>query len=242
MNRTQKIILITLASLVVVGLTTAIIIRVKRKKKPVSNLKNKTLKDILIVGDSQSAIENSSGTKITYTYPNLLREKLKDKGITIDVLAIGGKTTDWMKKNLPSKLKEKKYDRVIIYGGANDTSNASIKLETTLNNFQQMVDMSLENGADVFINLGYKVEGKFGDINIMPVGRPANLLDKKEQWIPYVEKRKELQRLIPQKIKNATFIPLYDLESKTTDGIHPTASGHKIVAEKIYDSIVKNTN
>ncbi len=242
MNRTQKIILITLASLVVVGLTTAIIIRVKRKKKPVSNLKNKTLKDILIVGDSQSAIENSSGTKITYTYPNLLREKLKDKGITIDVLAIGGKTTDWMKKNLPSKLKEKKYDRVIIYGGGNDTSNSSIKLETTLNNFQQMVDMSLENGADVFINLGYKVEGKFGDINIMPVGRPANLLDKKEQWIPYVEKRKELQRLIPQKIKNATFIPLYDLESKTTDGIHPTASGHKIVAEKIYDSLVKNTN
>lgn len=239
MNKTQKIILITLASLVLVGLTTAIIIRVKRKKKPVSNLKNKTLKDILIVGDSQSAIENSSGVKITYTYPNLLREKLKDKGITIDVLAIGGKTTDWMKKNLPSKLKEKKYDRVIIYGGGNDTSNASIKLETTLNNFQQMVDMSIENGADVFVNLGYKVEGKFGDINIMPVGRPANLLDKKEQWIPYVEKRKELQRLIPQKIKNATFIPLYDLESKTTDGIHPTASGHKIVAEKIYDTIVK---
>ena len=238
MNKTQKIILITLASLVLVGLTTAIIIRVKRKKKPVSNLKNKTLKDILIVGDSQSAIENSSGGKITYTYPNLLREKLKDKGITIDVLAIGGKTTDWMKKNLPSKLKEKKYDRVIIYGGGNDTSNSSIKLETTLNNFQQMVDMSIENGADVFVNLGYKVEGKFGDINIMPVGRPANLLDKKEQWIPYVEKRKELQRLIPQKIKNATFIPLYDLESKTTDGIHPTASGHKIVAEKIYESIV----
>ena len=238
MNKTQKIILITLASLVLVGLTTAIIIRVKRKKKPVSNLKNKTLKDILIVGDSQSAIENSSGGKITYTYPNLLREKLKDKGITIDVLAIVGKTTDWMKKNLPSKLKEKKYDRVIIYGGGNDTSNSSIKLETTLNNFQQMVDMSIENGADVFVNLGYKVEGKFGDINIMPVGRPANLLDKKEQWIPYVEKRKELQRLIPQKIKNATFIPLYDLESKTTDGIHPTASGHKIVAEKIYESIV----
>ena len=239
MNRTQKIILITLASLVVVGLTTAIIIRVKRKKKPVSNLKNKTPKNILIVGDSLSAIENASGTKITYTYPNLLREKLKDKGITIDVLAIGGKTTDWMKKNLPSKLKEKKYDRVIIYGGGNDTSNASIKLETTLNNFQQMVDMSLENGADVFINLGYKVEGKFGDINIMPVGRPANLLNKKEELIPYIEKGKELQKLIPQKIKNATFIPIYDLESKTTDGVHPTASGHKIVAEKIYDSIVK---
>ena len=102
-----------------------------------------------------------------------------------------------------------------------------------------MVDLSNDNGADVFVNLGYKVEGKFGNINILPVGRPANLLKKKEDWIPYIEKRKELQKLIPQKIKNATFIPIYDLESKTSDGIHPSSSGHKIVADKIYDSIVK---
>jgi lysophospholipase L1-like esterase len=102
-----------------------------------------------------------------------------------------------------------------------------------------MVDMGIENGADVFVNLGYKVEGDFGNIDIMPVGKPANLLTSKEQWKPYVEKRKELQKLIPQKIKRANFIPIYDLKSKTEDGIHPTSSGHKIVAEKIYDSIVK---
>jgi hypothetical protein len=30
----------------------------------------------------------------------------------------------------------------------------------------------------------------------MPVGRPANLLKKKEDWIPYVQKRKDLQKLI----------------------------------------------
>ena len=240
MNRTQKIILFSIIGVVVAGLTTAIIVRVVRKRKSGNtNIKNKNPKQILIVGDSQSAIENASGGKITYTYPNLLRKQLADKGVTIDVLAIGGKTTDWMKKNLPSKLNNKKYDRVIIYGGGNDTSNASIKLETTLNNIQQMVDMARENGADAFVNLGYKVQGKFGDIDILPVGRPANLLTKKEDWIPYVEKRKELQKLIPQKIKNATFIPSYDLESKTTDGIHPTSSGHKIVAEKVYDSIVK---
>ena len=240
MNRTQKIILFSILGVVVAGLTTAIIVRVVRKRKSGNtNIKNQNPKQILIVGDSQSAIENASGGKITYTYPNLLRKQLADKGVTIDVLAIGGKTTDWMKKNLPSKLNNKKYDRVIIYGGGNDTSNASIKLETTLNNIQQMVDMARENGADAFVNLGYKVQGKFGDIDILPVGRPANLLTKKEDWIPYVEKRKELQKLIPQKIKNATFIPSYDLESKTTDGIHPTSSGHKIVAEKVYDSIVK---
>lgn len=108
MNRTQKIILFSIIGVVVAGLTTAIIVRVVRKRKSGANVKNNNPKKILIVGDSQSAIENSSGGKITYTYPNLLREQLADKGVTIDVLAIGGKTTDWMKKNLPSKLKNKK--------------------------------------------------------------------------------------------------------------------------------------
>jgi len=234
-NKTKKIILIGLASAVLLVLTSAIIIRSIRKNSG-AKIKNKNPKKILIVGDSQSAIETASGGKISYTYPNLLREQLKDKGVTIDVVAIVGKTTDWMKKNLPSKLKDKKYDRVIIYGGGNDTSNASIKLETTLNNIQQMVDMSRENGADVFVNLGYKVQGDFGNYKIMPI---TPYIKEREKWIPYVQKRKDLQKLIPQKIKNATFIPSYDLESKTTDGIHPTASGHKIVAEKVYDTIVK---
>lgn len=234
-NKTKKIILIGLASAVLLVLTSAIIIRSIRKNRGLK-IKNKNPKKILIVGDSQSVIETSSGNAISYTYPNILRNKLKDKNVTIDVLAQVGKTTDWMKKNLPSKLKNKKYDRVIIYGGGNDTSNASIKLETTLNNIQQMVDMSNENGADVFVNLGYKVQGDFGNYKIMPL---TPYITEREKWIPYVQKRKDLQKLIPQKIKNATFIPAYDLQSKTSDGIHPTALGHKIVAEKVYDTIVK---
>jgi len=241
--KTKKIIIISVVGLLIVGVTTAFVIRRRKNKLNGGGdnvaVKNNNPKKILIVGDSQSAIKNAQGKNITYTYPNLLREKLKDKGVTIDVLALGGKTTKWMLENLPAQLKGNKYDRVIIYGGGNDTSNASIPLETTIKNIQKMVDMSSDNGADVFVNLGYKVEGNFGNINIMPVGRPANLLKKKEDWIPYVQKRKDLQKLIPEKIINATFIPVYDLESKTTDGIHPTSAGHKIVAEKIYESIVK---
>lgn len=241
--KTKKIIIISVVGLLIIGVTTAFVIRRRKNKLNGGGdnvaVKNNNPKKILIVGDSQSAIKNAQGKNITYTYPNLLREKLKDKGVTIDVLALGGKTTKWMLENLPAQLKGNKYDRVIIYGGGNDTSNASIPLETTIKNIQKMVDMSSDNGADVFVNLGYKVEGNFGNINIMPVGRPANLLKKKEDWIPYVQKRKDLQKLIPEKITNATFIPVYDLESKTTDGIHPTSAGHKIVAEKIYESIVK---
>jgi lysophospholipase L1-like esterase len=246
MDKTKKIILISVLGIILVTLTSVVIVRQVRKRRGRLNggedsvpVKNSNPKTILIVGDSQSAIKNAKGGNITYSYPNILKEKFKDSGVTIDVLALGGKTTKWMLENLPSQLAKKKYDRVIIYGGGNDTSNASIPLDTTISNIQKMVDLSRENGADAFVNLGYKVEGKFGDINILPVGRPANLLKKKEDWIPYVQKRKDLQKLIPEKITNATFIPVYDLESKTTDGIHPTSAGHKIVAEKIYESIVK---
>lgn len=246
MDKTKKIILISVLGIILVTLTSVVIVRQVRKRRGRLNggedsvlVKNSNPKKILIVGDSQSAIKNAKGGNITYSYPNILKEKFKDSGVTIDVLALGGKTTKWMLENLPSQLAKKKYDRVIIYGGGNDTSNASIPLDTTISNIQKMVDLSRENGADAFVNLGYKVEGKFGDINILPVGRPANLLKKKEDWIPYVQKRKDLQKLIPEKITNATFIPVYDLESKTTDGIHPTSAGHKIVAEKIYESILK---
>ena len=246
MDKTKTIILISVLGIILVTLTSVVIVRQVRKRRGRLNggedsvpVKNSNPKTILIVGDSQSAIKNAKGGNITYSYPNILKEKLKSSGVTIDVLALGGKTTKWMLENLPSQLAKKKYDRVIIYGGGNDTSNASIPLDTTISNIQKMVDLSRENGADAFVNLGYKVEGKFGDINILPVGRPANLLKKKEDWIPYVQKRKDLQKLIPEKITNATFIPVYDLESKTTDGIHPTSAGHKIVAEKIYESIVK---
>jgi len=223
-------------SVVVVGVITFMLLKKKNNlniTKP--KLKNKNPKKILIAGDSQSAIKTASGKKIAYTYPNLLMKNLPN--VKIDVLAIGGKTSAWLLQNLPSQLKKEKYDRIYIYIGGNDTSNASIKLETTLSNIQKMVDMSNENGADVFVNLGYKIEGtagKFGNYKIMNLTR---YLKKQEDWIPYINKRKELQRLIPITIKGANFVPIYDLQQNTNDGIHPNQTGHKIVADKFIDSI-----
>lgn len=233
MQRRTKIIL-GIGIGVSVMLTALLIYLAKRNKVKV---KNKNPKKILIVGDSQSAIKDANGNRITYTYPNILQQELAPQGITIDVLALGGKPTDWMLSNLPSQLSNNKYDRVIIYGGGNDTSNASIPLETTLSNIQKMVDMARNNGADAFVNLGWKIQGDFGNYKIIPL---TSYLNKQEDWIPYIEKRKQLQKLLPQKIKNANFIQPYDLKSLTKDGIHPTAEGHKIVAEKIKASILND--
>jgi lysophospholipase L1-like esterase len=202
-----------------------------------SKIKNKNPKKILIAGDSQVAIENDKGDRITYTYPNILKSQLAPLGYEIDVVAIGGKTTDWIKDNLEKKLAEKKYDRVYLHGGGNDTSNASIPLERTLSNFQSMVNTINQSGADPFVVLGYKIEGvngRFGNHNIMPL---TMYLSRQEDWIPYVEKRKELQRRLSSEIKETNFVPIYDLQQKTSDGIHPNAEGHRIVAQKIKNSI-----
>ena len=75
-NKTKTILIIVGISLVLITLTSFIIIRKKKLGKKVS-IKNKNPKKVLIVGDSQSAVESASGGKITYTYPNLLRESLK---------------------------------------------------------------------------------------------------------------------------------------------------------------------
>lgn len=232
---TKKLLFISGVALVVVatGLTFYFIYK-KRGKSNTKKLKNPNPKKILFVGDSQTAIKTASGQNITFTYPNLLKKEFPDK--QIDVLAIGGKRTSWMLENLPAKLKDNKYDRIYIYGGGNDTSSA-VKVDTTLANIQKMVDMSNENGADVFVNTGWKLEGESGKF-ANPYILPKTIYVKTpEQWMPLLAKRKELQERIPKEIKNASFIMPYDLKQKTTDGIHPTAEGHKMVAKFVGDTL-----
>jgi lysophospholipase L1-like esterase len=195
-------------------------------------------KSILIIGDSQSATVTKSGQSITWTWPNHLKKILSPYGVTVDVEAIGGKTSSWMLSALKKRFQSGGvWDRVILYGGGNDASNMSIPLDTTISNFQKMIDIANSKGCDVWVNLGWKIEGRFMDINILPVGRPANLLKKKSDWIPYIEKRKTLQSRLKSDLTGCQFIEPYDLQSKTSDGIHPTPEGHKLVCDFILKTI-----
>ena len=214
--------------------------RVSFTKRP--NIESKTsevstVKSILVIGDSQSTITTQSGQRIYWTWPTVLEKKLKNCGTVIDVVAMGGKTSKWMLQNGRKKLLTGKWDRVIIYGGGNDATNMSIPLDTTISNFQRLIDLAKNNGSDVWVNLGWKIEGRFMDINILPVGRPSNLLNKKSDWLPYVEKRKQLHILLKERLTGCKFIEPYDLNSMTSDGIHPTAKGHILVADYILKTI-----
>jgi lysophospholipase L1-like esterase len=196
--------------------------------------KNKNPKNILIVGDSQSAIKTADGKDISFTWSRLLKNSLEPKGYSVDVLALGGMPTKWMRDNLPAQLSKKKYDRVYILGGGNDSANSSIALKTTLDNFQSMVDMANANGADPFIMLGYRIDN-FSDYRKMPL---TIYVKKQEDWIPYIERRKQIQDNL-KRIKNAGIVPVYDLNGMTSDGIHPTAQGHKIIAQKMINHITQ---
>lgn len=206
----------------------------KRSQKTKIKVKNPDPKNILIVGDSQSAIKTSDGKNISWTYPALLKKHFTDK--TIDVMAKVGKPTSWMLENLPAQLKDKKYDRVYIYGGGNDAFNSSQNLDKTMANFQKMVDLVIANGADAYVVLGYKIDG-FADYNKMPI---TPYIKDRKQYIPLIERRKEIQRRLPKEIKNAQFVPIFDLGDRTTDGIHATPAGHKIIAEKMIENIKNN--
>lgn len=234
-EKTKKIIFISSIVAIVIATTLTFYFINKNRGKKTKKLKNPEPKKILIVGDSQSAIKSSSGNDISYTYPNLLKKQFPDK--QIDVMAMVGKRTSWMLDNLPAKLSENKYDRIYIYGGGNDMSGR-VPIDETLSNIQKMVDLSNENGADVFVNTGWIIEGengKFGNHNIMPINK---YYKDSASWIPKVKRRKELQERIPKEIKNASFILPYDLKQNTGDGIHPNREGHKLVAKYVGDTLI----
>lgn len=181
---------------------------------------------ILFVGDSITAIEWNG--KPTNTYPILIKKQVPQ--LTIDVLAIGGKTTKWMLDNLPSKINNG-YDRIYIYGGVNDAFTQTIKLDTTLSNVQKMVDIAKQSGAEPYVVIGYEPNG-FMDYKKMPLTR---YIGRKEDYIPLIERYKQLQAKYLS-IKGAKFVPKFQLGSNTGDGTHPNGVGQKIIATDIMNT------
>lgn len=198
-------------------------------------LKNPKPKKILFIGDSITAVKDSKGNSITSTYPNYVKSELAQNNISVDVLAKGGQPTSWMLQNLPTML-QNKYDRVYIYGGVNDAWNSSIKPNVPFENIQKMVDLINQSGADAFVIIGYEPYG-FMDYQKMPV---TIYQKSKEDNIPLIKEYADFQIRLPKIVKNATFIPKFNLGNRTSDGIHPNGEGQKMIAQIIIKTVNKN--
>lgn len=212
-----------------VGLVVYLVFKNKKGDTSKKNLVNKSPKSILILGDSYSI------TPPAFTWSGLLKKELEPKGIKVDVIAQGGQVTSWMLKKLTEALKTKKYDRIYVWGGTNDGVNMA-KPESVVSNLQKIVDLGKENGSDVFILKGYKVEGYMSADKLYNSGGFPNI--SKQKWNTMIDNFKQVKAKInAENIKNATFIEDIDLGDKTGDGSHPNAEAHKIIKDVVLKTI-----
>ena len=184
-----------------------------------------TQKAILIFGDSITA---GYGLSPDQAYPAILNKKLSDlhknykvigSGLSGETSAGGLSRIDWILRQ--------PVDIFILELGANDGLRG-LPLEETQKNLQAIID---------------KVKTKYPTVKIVIAGMmvPPNM------GPAYTEKFKKIFPDLAKK-NNATLIPflLQDVAGNEklnqADGIHPTASGHKILAENVYKAITPLLN
>ncbi len=175
-------------------------------------------KTILFYGDSLTAGYGLSSTD--EAFPALIEKKLKQQGKPSKVINAGlsGETSAGGLSRLEWVLRQP-IDVFVLELGANDGLRG-LPLEQTQKNLQSIID---------------KVKAKYPKAKIVIAGMmvPPNL------GPDYTSKFKKIFPELAKK-NNATLIPflLQDVggndKLNQTDGIHPNAEGHKVVANNVY--------
>lgn len=184
--------------------------------------------NVMFVGDSHSA-----GNGWTWNY--LIAKDHPEWDVT--QLAVGGKRTDWMLQNLQTKLKEKKYDLVFIYGGANDVMSPQ-PITTPISNIQKMVDLVNGQGGKAIVLVGFDSESIFN-----PEKVATTKYCDRECMIGFKPKRVKYQADLPNSITGAIIIPkLVGDISWSNDGVHVGSAQHKLMKDQVYSNMgdVKN--
>lgn len=187
-------------------------------------IESKDSPSILIIGDSHSV---DAG----FTYSSLLKKNFEN----VVIGAVGGKRTSWMKTELSKQLSNQKFDKVIIWGGANDMfSNVSIS--EALSNIQQMVDMVNSQGGTAYVIIGFNqtifsVKGKFKGTKY---ATPEQMDKMREKYIDF-------QKQLPSSISNAIIIPVFEIDnSHTSDNAHGNSTAHIKIYQIIKSALGEN--
>jgi peptidoglycan hydrolase-like protein with peptidoglycan-binding domain len=186
-------------------------------------LKESKNESILLVGDSHTV---DAG----FTWSSMMKKKFDN----VKIIAVGGKRTSWMKEQLQSELQNKKYDKVVIWGGNNDTFSLTSNNQA-ISNIQQMVDMVNAQGGKAYVVQGYDYE-KFADENKYKPTKYATKEDMKKFRKKYID----FQNDLANSISGAVIIPKFDVDnSHAPDNIHGDSFAHQKVLSSVTDYLDK---
>ena len=175
------------------------------------------MKTILVLGDSLS---DGFQLKRSEAYPALIANKLRDAGLNLQVTnasATGG-TTEGGLERLPAHLK-RKIDIFVLELGINDAFRG-VPVEQIQNNLQQIIDRVKARNPDVRVVIaGMKLPNYGADDYVSAFGKMFGELAAKNG-----------AALVPYLLDGVTGDPSLNLP----DGIHPNASGQKILAENVW--------
>ena len=186
------------------------------------NTINVDSKTIIFYGDSITA---GYGVGTEYAFPKIIQNKLKTNGFEADVVNAGlsGETSagglarlDWMLN--------RKFDVFVLELGANDGLRGFPVAETE-KNLQLIIDKVLQKYPDTKIILAGMM---------VPPNMGQDYASTFENLYPSLARKNNLL-LIPFILEGIAGDP----KLNQTDGIHPTAKGHKIIANNLYPYFVK---
>jgi len=180
-------------------------------------------KTILFFGDSITA---GYGVGKDQAFPALIQEKIDSLGLNYEVIngGLSGETSAGGLRRIDWML-QREIDIMILELGGNDGLRG-IDLETTKENLQKIID---------------KTQQKYPQVKIILAGMqvPPNLgTDYTKQFrsiYPELARQNNLP-LIPFILEGVGGVE----ELNLPDGIHPTAEGHKIIAETVWNELLKH--
>ena len=181
------------------------------------------MKTILFFGNSLTA---GYGVEPAEAYPALIQSKIVSLDLKYKVINAGvsGETTSGGNSRIDWILKQP-IDIFVLELGANDGLRG-IPLETTEQNLQSIIDKVRKANPEICIFLeGMQIPPNMG----------AEYTTAFKEIYPRLAKENNIG-LIPFLLKDVAGDPKLNQQ----DGIHPTAEGHKIMAETVWEVLKNN--
>ncbi len=179
------------------------------------------VKIILFFGNS---LTEGYGVDPTEAFPALIQHKIDSMKLPYKIIngGVSGETTAGGNQRINFVLKQQPINVFVLELGANDGLRG-VPLSETNKNLQSIVD---------------KVEAKYPDAKLVLAGMqiPPNLGQS------YASQFKKIYPDLAKK-NNMTLIPFLlagvggEARLNQQDGIHPTAEGHRIVAENVWKAM-----